>query len=205
MLVEIGTGPYPVDHGEKARCGKGRQYAVPCAAQEVYALTRPGQKGVHLPRPVAKILGHDDEERVRAHRQEGLASERMALEQVEFVGQATRFGVEEADSGSTVAKIEASAVMVASAEPFIDHLVRSAGGIEHVAEGREGLGGQGAGREPHDSSAASRSSAIRSTCWQALANSIPRSLLSRVSKAASIPALSWSRTAMMKGKPCRAW
>ena len=51
------------------------------------------------------------------------------------------------------------------------------------------------------SSALSRRYAIRSTCAQAVWNSVIAELPSRASKAARIEALVLSRTAMMKGKP----
>ena len=71
-----------------------------------------------------------------------------------------------------------------------------------------GLGRQAAGRAEvggHGSMSLRRSSAMRSTCAQAVANSVASSLARRRWKAARRPTLAWSRTAMMKGKPKRVW
>ena len=53
----------------------------------------------------------------------------------------------------------------------------------------------------HGSRSLRRCRAMRSTWAHAVLNSVARSLASRVSKARMMPALSWSLTAMMKGKP----
>ncbi len=49
-----------------------------------------------------------------------------------------------------------------------------------------------------------RRAAMRSTCPQAVANSVAVSLAMRAWKAARMLSLVLSRTAMMKGNPCRA-
>src|SRR5690606_8578573 len=79
---------------------------------------------------------------------------------------------------------------------------------EHGAAGvqlrlrRQTVGGNGVGA--HGRRSISLSSAIRSTCPQAMANSVAESLAMRRAKASVIEALVLSRTAMMKGKPCRS-
>ena len=126
----------------------------------------------------------------------------MPLHHVEPVGERAGDGVEDRDPGAARAEVEPGAVVEAAAEALVDEAVGRAGRVEHVAEGGEGFGGEGFGRDaPHGRSALRRCQAMRSTCAQASANSVARSLASLRWKAARIEALVLSRTAMMKGKP----
>ena len=129
----------------------------------------------------------------------------MPLDQVEPVGQGARHRVEQAERRRAAAEVERRPVVVAPAHPIVDQEIGPGGSVEHVAERRKRRRRQRLrGDLPAHSSASSRSIAIRSTCAQAVANSVSLSLAIRCSKARRIPVLSWSRTAMMKGNPCFA-
>ena len=92
-----------------------------------------------------------------------------------------------------------------------DDIAVGAGGQDRVGGGEDGgadgiavLFGQateGEGVLGHSRSSRRRR-AMRSTCLQASVNSVSVSLAIRRSNADRIEALSWSRTAMMNGKPC---
>ena len=73
----------------------------------------------------------------------------MPLDQIKRIGQGTRFGLEDRDSGATLwPEVKPGAVMVALAEAGIDE-AEIAGCIEHIAEGGERRGRKGACVQDH--------------------------------------------------------
>ena len=197
--------PSPIRSITANRPGGESGVRTPCQVPrvEVDPLPRRGAEGQRGAGRAVLIGGDDHEERVEGHGQEGLRAQRMAFDHVEPVGQVPRVGAEEADPGAAVHEIERGHVVEPTTEALVDDLVRIAFGRQNLAKGREGLRRQGRDDDlaGHRSMSSRRSSAMRSTWRQASANSSSRLFSTRRRKAARMPDLSWSRTAMMKGKP----
>ena len=102
-----------------------------------------------------------------------------------------RLRLEHADGDRTVFGLGPGLVVPAGAEPFVDGARLAPARLDHGAIRGEGVGGEGLGANgPHQSIASSRRRAMRSTWRQASANSAARSLPTRRSIIAMMPALS---------------
>lgn len=114
-------------------------------------------------------------------------------------------GVEHADAPRPVgSEVELyKKAVVAAAKPWV---MNREGGPAAPSPSPKGVNAAAVGGRAlrHGRRVPSRSSAIRSTWREASVNSAARSLPRRRSKAARMPALSWSRTATMNGNPCLA-
>ncbi len=134
----------------------------------------------------------DDEEAVVAHRDERLGSEWVTLDQIKFIWKRADFGVEQAQSRTAGAKIHLRAVMIPLAFAQIDDHVGIAGAIDQITVRGEIFWGDGLDLDfnVHGRMSIKRKSAIRSTCLQASANSVARSLLMRRLNASRMLALS---------------
>lgn len=158
-------------------------------------------------RGIAQIMRNNNEKRMLAHGNKCLRAKWMPLHKIECVGQFPGYCIEQADPGASFAKIKFCQVVKAAAHALVDDHVRVALTFENVPKWRESLRGQRPRgdvpvRTTHvGSMSRSRSSAIRSTCRKAVSSSASRSFASRSSNARMMPALSWSRTAMMNGNP----
>ena len=72
VLLEVRRRADPVDHREETGLGKGCEDTVPRVAQDVDSLALRGAKRMHVHRVPVVVLGHDHEERIGRHRDEGL-------------------------------------------------------------------------------------------------------------------------------------
>ena len=66
----------------------------------------------------------------------------MPLDQIEAVGQRARLGLKDRNAGLGPARIDLRKVVVALAKAVVDQ-TEITGGIQHIAKGGKGLGGQG--------------------------------------------------------------
>src|SRR6056297_1952227 len=159
--------------GEEARGGEGGQHSVPGSPVVVYGLTGADDERQWPAGRSFIVGGHGDEEGLPGHRHEALAAVGVPLHEVKPVGQGAWHGVEQADARPAVPEIEPGAVVIAPAETFVDDPVRRSGGIEKVAERREGPGADRLGDDAgHASRSMSLSSPMRTTCSQASRNSV---------------------------------
>ena len=145
-IVGIGVVAAPVDDDEIGDSVERGQDAVPGARRVVDALSRRGEEGARRARPVAVIGSDDDEEAGRAHRNEGLRA----------VGDGARPWLRSSGRTKGVARaIDKATRGIGAARrggrevvkrrvvpPLIGWLARAASISMHVAEGREGGGGQ---------------------------------------------------------------
>src|SRR6185312_12657047 len=81
MLLEVVAFPAAIDDHKVGHSFERRQDAVPYIATDVDALPRLRDEGERLARLSVKIRRHDDKERVRRQRKEGLAAERMSFDE----------------------------------------------------------------------------------------------------------------------------
>ena len=112
---------------------------MPCATMQVYALRAVGQKGHGLGRCGQR---HDHQKRMLRHGDKGLAAIRMPLDQIEAVGQGAGLGLKDRNARLGPAGINLRKVVVALAKAIVDQ-AEIACGVEDIAKGGKGLGGQG--------------------------------------------------------------
>ena len=80
----------------------------------------------------------------RAQRVERLAAERMALDEIEGVGQGGRLAPEDRDqrAGMDAGELDLCEIVEALGPAGVDRIVVGTGGLDHLAERRERLAGQ---------------------------------------------------------------
>ena len=142
MFLDVRCGADPVDHGEKTGGMQRGQDAMPCAAMQVDALRAIGEEGAG---GGFWACGHDDKEGMVRHRDEGLRAVGVAFDQIKAVGQSAGFGLEDRQARAAIcAEVQRGAIMVPLAEACIDQ-AEVARGLQNIAEGSEGGGGEGFG------------------------------------------------------------
>src|SRR5262245_20495422 len=135
-LVAILARPPAIDDEELARPSERDQRMVPSAASIVHALPPIGDKGVQTTcrRRLAR-RGHDDQERLPAHGDKGLARERMALDHADCHRQRARESVEDIHPylPLPLADIDGGEIAVTLGVAVIDGVVGIALGLDHLA------------------------------------------------------------------------
>ena len=124
------------------------QHAMPCAAMQVDALAGGGDEGGDPARLACVIIRHDHQPFGHAHRDEGLRSFGVSFQQVEGIGQAAGFCLEDADAGAPLGpEIQLCAVMPATAEALVDDPIGLTLCLQYVTVCFEVLRRQGACRD----------------------------------------------------------
>ena len=205
VFFKVRAIPNPIHDRKQSWRMQGRQDPVPCSTVEIHALTGRGDEGARRTRRAALIRRDHDQKRVTGHRHEGLAALRMPFDKGDFRWPCNRLSMEDTDARTPFrSEVETGTVVEPAATATIDDPVGIPSGFENIAERREGLRREGTCQK-HPAHAPSLSwslsSAIRSTCRQASANSTSRSLSIRRWNASMIDAFVLSRTAIMKGNP----
>ena len=109
---------------------------------QVDALRAIGQEGARPAGGALFVGGDDHQERGLGHRHKGLRSQRVPLDQIKGVGQRPGNGIEDRKPRATIGNVDQGAVMETGAETGVDHPVGRAGGVQDIAKGGEGMGGQ---------------------------------------------------------------
>ena len=149
MLFEIRAGSDPVHHCEKSGGVERGQDPVPRISVKVDGLRTVRDKCADVNWRAVVVAGDNDQERVFRHGYEGLRAIGVPFHKVQHVGQFAGFSFEDRHARAAAVEFERGEVVVPLAFALIDRFRVHRICRKHIAEGGEGIAGQGFGGDGH--------------------------------------------------------